>query len=57
MDMAWAMAMATGLCNGGVALAGKAAERGHCRPATYAMVVFAVAENLTGSDCKLQVES
>lgn len=43
MDMAWTLAMATGLCNGGVALAGKAAERGRCRPAAYALVVFAVA--------------
>ncbi len=43
MNMAWAMAMAAGLCNGGVALAGKAGEHGRCRPATYATVVFAVA--------------
>jgi len=43
MDIAWAMAIATGVCNGGGALAGKAAERGRCRPAAFALVVFAVA--------------
>ena len=43
MESAWAMAIATGVCNGGVALAGKAAERGRCRPAVYALVTFVVA--------------
>jgi len=43
MELAWTMAIATGLCNGGVALAGKAAERQRCRPAVYALVTFAVA--------------
>jgi len=43
MDSAWLMAIGTGACNAGVALAGKGAERGRCRPAAYALIVFAVA--------------
>jgi hypothetical protein len=41
MDNAWLMALGTGACNAGVALAGKGAERSRCRPAAYAMIVFA----------------
>lgn len=37
------MAIAAGCCNGIVALAGKAAERWHCRPTIYALAAFPVA--------------
>jgi len=43
MDNAWLMALGTGACHAGVALAGKKVERSLCRPAAYAMIVFAVA--------------
>lgn len=43
MDSAWLMALGTGACNAGVALAGKGAERSRCRPAVYALIVFTVA--------------
>jgi multidrug transporter EmrE-like cation transporter len=41
--MAWLLAVLAGGCNAGTALAGKAAERSHCRPAAYGLVVFVVA--------------
>lgn len=42
-QLAWAMAIGVGVCNGGVALAGKAAERRGCRPAPFGLITFAVA--------------
>jgi len=43
MDIAWLLGIGTGVCNAGVALASKGAERCRCRPAIYAMIAFAVA--------------
>lgn len=43
LSLAWALAVATGVCNAVLAVAGKAAERSHCRPAAYGLVVFAAA--------------
>lgn len=43
MDQAWIMAVAVGVCNSGVAVAGKAAERRECRPSQYALVTFMMA--------------
>ena len=43
MNSAWLMAIGTGVCNSGVALSGKSAERSRCRPASYALIAFSVA--------------
>ncbi|MEI6972063.1 MAG: hypothetical protein WCL44_11170 [bacterium] len=43
MDIAWLMGIGAGVCNAGVAVAGKGAERSRCRPAAYGLVAFAVA--------------
>lgn len=43
MNTAWLMAGAVGVCNGGVALAGKAAERSRCRAMPFCLVTFGVA--------------
>jgi hypothetical protein len=37
MNEAWLMAGAVGVCNGGVALAGKAAERSRCRAMPFCL--------------------
>ena len=43
METAWIMAIGVGVCNGGVALAAKAAEHTRCRAMPVGFVTFAVA--------------
>jgi len=43
MNIEWAMAVGVGVCNSGVALAAKGAERARCRVVPYCLVAFAVA--------------
>jgi len=43
MNLAWTMAVAVGVCNSGVALASKGAERHQCRAMPFSLAAFGVA--------------